>query len=412
MPNHRQFQHKLILSLTLAAATMIASTVAGAQAIVINSFGAYPSDGETPYTPNLVADSAGNLYGTTEEGGANGGGVLGTVFELSPASGGTWTEQVIHNFDSTTGTEGQTSLTIDSSGNLYGIATYGGLYSYGVVFEMTPSSGGAWTYTVLHNFKYVEGSYPVGGLIFDTSGKLYGVTNTGGAYGYGTVFQLRKSSGGTWSEKILHSFNGTDGSNPTKALVMDASGNLYGTTYNGGVNSAGTVFELARGTSGNWQEKVLHSFFPRPSHDGANPDGGVILFSGNLYGTTYSGGAYGYGTVFQLVKQSTGWTESVIHSFNQDGIDGATPRENLTPVGGNLYGTTSAGGANFDGTVFQLTPAAGGGWTESVLYSFSDTNGGSAFPSGGLFLYSDGNLYGTAQGGAYGVGSVYEISPP
>ena len=411
MPNHRLFQHKLILCLTVAAATMMAATNASAQAFVIYSFGAYSADGLTPYTPNLVADSAGNLYGTTEEGGTNCGGVCGTAFELSPFDFGAWTEQIIYNFDSTTGTEGQTSLAIDSSGNLYGIATFGGLYGYGLAFEMTPSSGGGWTYTVLHNFKYVEGSYPVGGLIFDTSGKLYGVTNTGGAYGYGTVFQLRKSSGGTWTEKILHSFNGTDGRNPTKALVMDASGNLYGTTYNGGAHSAGTVFELARGTGDSWQEKVIHSFFPRPSPDGANPDGGVILVSGNLYGTTYNGGTNGYGTVFQLVKQSSGWQESVIHSFNQDGIDGATPRANLTPVGSNLYGTTSSGGTSFAGTVFQLTPATGGGWTETILYSFSDTSGGAAFPSGGLFLYSDGNLYGTAQGGAYGVGSVYEITP-
>jgi len=356
VPN-RQFQRKLILCLTLTAVTLVAVANASAQATVIYSFGAYPSDGETPYTPNLVADSAGNFYGTTEEGGSNCNGVCGTVFELSPFDFGAWTEQVIHNFDGTTGTEGQTSLAVDGFGNLYGIATYGGLYGYGVVFEMTPSSGGSWTYSVLHNFKYVEGSYPVGGLIFDASGKLYGVTNEGGAYGYGTVFQLRKNSSGTW------------------------------------------------------QEQVIHSFFPRPSTDGSNPDGGVIIFSGTLFGTTYNGGAYGYGTVFQLVKESTGWRETIIHSFNTDGVDGATPRANLTAVGSNLYGTTSAGGTNYDGTVFQLAPAAGGGWTESVLFSFGDAGGGAAFPSGGLFYYNDGNLYGTAQGGAYGVGSVYQIAP-
>lgn len=410
MPN-RQFQRKLILCLTLTAVTLVAVANASAQATVIYSFGAYPSDGETPYTPNLVADSAGNFYGTTEEGGSNCNGVCGTVFELSPFDFGAWTEQVIHNFDGTTGTEGQTSLAVDGFGNLYGIATYGGLYGYGVVFEMTPSSGGSWTYSVLHNFKYVEGSYPVGGLIFDASGKLYGVTNEGGAYGYGTVFQLRKNSSGAWTEKVLHSFDKTDGWNPTKALVMDAVGNLYGTTYNGGAHSAGTVFELARGTGDTWQEQVIHSFFPRPSTDGSNPDGGVIIFSGTLFGTTYNGGAYGYGTVFQLVKESTGWRETIIHSFNTDGVDGATPRANLTAVGSNLYGTTSAGGTNYDGTVFQLAPAAGGGWTESLLFSFGDAGGGAAFPSGGLFYYNDGNLYGTAQGGAYGVGSVYQIAP-
>jgi uncharacterized repeat protein (TIGR03803 family) len=410
VPQHRQLRLKLILCLTLAAVTMMSAIHARAQATVIYSFGAYPSDGETPFTPNLVADSAGNLYGTSEEGGSNCGGVCGTVFELSPLDSGAWTEQVIHSFDGTTGTEGQTSLAVDGYGNLYGIATYGGTYGYGVVFEMTPSSGGAWTYTVLHNFKYVEGSYPVGGLILDASGKLYGVTQDGGAYGYGTVFQLRKSSGGAWIEKVLHSFNKADGWNPSKALVMDAVGNLFGTTYNGGANSAGTVFELEQGTGDTWQEKVIHSFFPSPSTDGSNPDGGVIIFSGTLFGTTYHGGAYGWGTVFQLVKESTGWRETIIHSFNQDGIDGATPRANLTPVASNLYGTTTVGGASYDGTVFELTPAAGGGWTENVMYSFDDAGGGAAFPSGGLFYDNDGNLYGTAQGGAYGVGSVYQIA--
>src|SRR5277367_2041745 len=143
MRNHRQSQHKLILCLTLAAATMMATTNASAQAAVLHSFGAYPTDGLTPYTPNLIADSAGNLYGTTEEGGADCGGVCGTVFELSPFDFGSWTEQIIHNCDGTTGSEGQTSLAIDSSGNLYGVATYGGLYNYGVVFKMTPASGGA-----------------------------------------------------------------------------------------------------------------------------------------------------------------------------------------------------------------------------------------------------------------------------
>ena len=262
MRNHRQFQHKLILCLTLAAATMMAATNGSAQAVPIYSFGAYPADALTPYTPHLIADSAGNLYGTTEEGGNTGGGVYGTVFELSPSASGAWTEQIIYNFDGSSGSEAQTSLALDSSGNLYGVATFGGTYGYGVVFELTPSSGGAWTYTVLHNFKKGgDGLSPVGGLVFDASGTLFGVTQEGGAYNNGTVFQLRKSSGGTWAERVLHSFNGTDGSNPTKALAIDTSGNLYGTTYNGGAHAAGTVFGMVRGIGGNWNEKVIHSFF-------------------------------------------------------------------------------------------------------------------------------------------------------
>ena len=207
---------------------------------------------------------------------------------------------------------------------------------------------------------------------------------------------------------MLFSFNKTDGWNPNGPLVIDAAGNLYGTTYNGGAHSEGVVFELLRGTG--WTEKILHNFAAVPG-DAKNPDGSLVMLSGNLYGTTISGGANDAGAVFQLVPHSGGgWVESLIHSFNTTGTDGEAPRSGLTVVGGNLYGTTIYGGTDSDGTVFGMTQS-GGTWTENFLVSMTDAGGGAGYPSGGLLLYSDGNLYGTAQGGANGVGSVYEVAP-
>jgi uncharacterized repeat protein (TIGR03803 family) len=376
-----------------------------AQANVIYSFGGYSTDGETPYTTYLLADSAGNLYGTTTESISSGG----TVFELSPQTLGGWSEQIIAYLSSP-----QSNLVMDGAGNIYGVDTFGGDYRYGDVFELSPL-GATWNLTLLHSFRPNghDGIFPESGLIMDAAGNLYGVTSTGGSSNEGTVFEITKGSGGTWTEKILHNFSndGTDGINPNGILAMDASGNLYGTAYNGGTWGVGIVFELT--SNSGWSETILHAFTYTGTApmDGANPNANVIFFNGNLYGTTYEGGPHNNGTVFQLIHHGNGtWSESVIHAFNQNGIDGATPRAGLALVDGTLYGTTSAGGSAYAGTVFGLSHH-GTAWTESYLYSFPEAGTGAEFPSGGLILYSDGNLYGTAQGGANGVGSVYEIAP-
>lgn len=397
----------------LAIAALVSAIPAQAQANVIYSFGSTFPDAETPNTPMLVADSAGNLYGTTLEETDN---QNSTAFEVSPLQGGGWTDQILFGFAVAQGEDVESSLVFDRAGNLYGVAPLGGTYNNGVVFELSPSATGGWTYTALHEFQQAagDGSSPQRGLLIDAAGNLFGVTNQGGAYGYGTVFRLSKNLSGIWTEQILHSFNhdGTDGTAPNGPLAVDASGILYGTTNTGGAHSEGTVFALGRQSSGTWSEKILHSFlFDRTTFDGALPEAGVLLVSGKIYGTTAAGGAYGWGTAFELVRQPGGrWKESVIHSFNQNGLDGVTPQFALTVVGNKLYGTTTAGGANSDGTVFGLTPSSSG-WTESFLYSFANTNGGAAFPSGGLLLRPDGNLYGTAEGGAIGLGCVYEIAP-
>jgi uncharacterized repeat protein (TIGR03803 family) len=233
-----------------------------------------------------------------------------TVFELTPTAGGGWTEKVLHSFTLNTG-DGvgpQAGLVIDAAGNLYGTTVGGGAFDRGSVFELTPGAGGTWTETVLYSF---GGGVPQGSLILDAAGNLYGTTYVGGVYGNGgTVFELRPKAGGGWTKKVLHSFNpnnGKDGHNPVAGLIFDTAGNLYGTTYGGGAHctGCGTVFELTRTAGGGWKEKILHSF-SHNSNDGFDPVAGLILdAAGNLYGTTAYGGANSYtcdysscGTVF------------------------------------------------------------------------------------------------------------------
>src|ERR1019366_3869042 len=210
-------------------------------------------------------------------------------------------------------------------------------------FELTPGADGSWIEKVLYSFRnYPDGSLP-GCLIIDAAGNLYGTTWQGGANNVGTVFELTSGPGGSWTEKLLHSFgNYPDGSGPNSSLVFDAAGNLYGTTYNGGQNGMGTVFELTPDGSGGWTERVLHHF---TNADGAVPYAGLTFDgAGNLYGTTSLGGSDNNGTVFELTPTVGGsWTETVLHSFRSDGADGSQPVAGLVLVAGNLSGTTYQG---------------------------------------------------------------------
>jgi uncharacterized repeat protein (TIGR03803 family) len=269
---------------------------------------------------------------------------------------------------------------------------------------------------VLHNFTGADGSGPMAGPIMDAAGNLYGTTGAGGTYFHGTVFELTPGADGSWTEKVLYSFgNYPDGSLPSSSLVFDAAGNLYGTTYQGGANNVGTVFELTSGPGGSWTEKLLHSFGNYP--DGSLPSSSLVFdAAGTLYGTTASGGHNGMGTVFELMPDgSGGWTELVLHDFTD--ADGAFPYAGLIFDGaGNLYGTTSNGGTSNAGTVFELTPTVGGSWTETVLHSFGNGTDGASPAYAGLTLVS-GSLYGTtAHGGTSsscfrGCGTVFELAP-
>lgn len=431
----------------------------------------YGTDGAQP-VGSIVFDKQGNLYGVATDGGANncaGVGGCGVVYELSPPknSGGAWTETILHVFQGLVSGDGSApvgGLTIDAAGNLYGTTAYDGvgqctLIGYvvgcGVVFEMSPPSqpGGAWTETVLYSFQGGnDGSFPWGDLTFDKAGNLYGATRFGGGKGTncnvlyggncGTIFELSppKMKGGSWTEKVLHSFAGVasgavvfgDGAEPNGGLVLDAVGNIYGTTQVGGFNcphssflGCGTVFELAppEGSGGVWTEAMLHAFFVNAS-DGGGPLAGVALNEeGNLYGTTSGGGSEGWGTVFELERAAAPgaiWAENVLYNFTVS--NGALPSGPvlIDPKDNSLYVTAAGGGTSKGGTLSKLqaasiSPSGRDTWLGTVLYNFVEGGSNAAHPDSKLVLHS-GALYGNSLWGGNGpcqggCGTVYKVWP-
>jgi uncharacterized repeat protein (TIGR03803 family) len=414
--------HRRNVPMLIAIALLATSAcVAAAQESVLYSFLNNGSDGAVPQG-GLVFDTAGNLYGTTASGG---NGNQGTVFELSPGAGGTWTETILYKFGSGTGSPGGNpagTLLIDAKGNLYGTTSAGS----GVIFELSPPAvkGEDWTEQVLWSFGgQPDGEVPEASLIFDAQGNLYGVTEDGGVYNDGAVFELSPGSGGVWTEQILYSFDlGNTGYRPQGSLIFDTKGNLYGTTVDGGTGDLGLVFQLSPPTSGGaWTETVLHDF--DSLFDGGIPEANLVFdASGNLYGTA-SQGYYSYsfvvydGLAFELMPQPNGtWTESILYAFPNSAADGGSPESGMVFDGqGNLYGTTIFGGnaVNFTtgGTVYELLPQAGGGWTEKVLHLFAANPTDGYETTAGVIFDGNGNLFGTTQaGGANGVGTVFEIA--
>jgi len=371
------------------------------------------SDGSVP-SVGLIADKAGNLYGTTTDGGGGScQGGCGIVFELSPAAGGRWTESVLYRF--TGGNDGavpQTGLTFDSASNLYGTTIHGGTLGDGTVFQLTApaTSGGTRMLKVLHSFVgSTEGEYPWGSPVFDQAGNLYGPTLFGGRFGGGTIFQLAAPAraGGAWTLHVLHHFKGTnDGLDPVGALIMDSRGALYGTTY------AGTVFKEVPPATGHtaWTLKTLYNF-----DSVLGLSGGVLAGkNGVLYGATALGGSANEGTVFQLTPPLTrggAWTATTLYEF-AGGSDGEYPQNALVAdKAGNLYGVTQNGGTSGLGTVFKLTPTQHGAWLKTILHNFTGGGDGSG-PGAGLIFGRQGALYGTTiAGGSSDNGTVFEVVP-
>src|SRR5277367_38696 len=317
----------------------------------------------------IVFDAQGNLYGTTSEGGGTCEGMpCGSVFKLTPNSDGGWTETVLHRFKGSDGEMPYAGLVVDGAGNLYGTTPAGGSSGGGTAFELKRNSDGTWTEILLHTFclltNCADGQGPFAGLTLDAAANLYGTTSNGGSLGVGTVFKLTPNSGGTWTETVLLSFDGHDGAQPQAGVILDASGNLYGSTMLAGAGGGGTIFKMTPNPDGTWKEHVLYAF--KAGRDGAGPQDGVTLdAAGNLYGTTSLGGSSGCqdgcGTIFKLSpKMNGGWKETVLRRFTKN--DGATPYAGITfDASGNLYGTTRNGGSTNDGVVFKLVPRQGGG---------------------------------------------------
>jgi len=353
---------------------------------------------------------------------------VATLLTLTAGLAHAQTYQVIHNFaGGLDGSEPTSGVTMDAAGNLYG-TTFEGDALTGTVYRLVHKSN-SWVLMPLYLFMQAgsNGAIPYARVMIGQDGTLYGTTAFGGISqncpsGCGIVFNLKPTPNppitplSPWLETPLYRFGGgSDGANPYGAdIIFDEAGNIYGTTYNGGNGTCsggcGVVYKLMR-SNGSWTESVLYSF--TQSGDAQHPWGGVTFDqSGNLYGTTVYGGAYGNGAIYQLKPSGGGWTESVLYSFT-GGPDGANPYAGLTlDQAGNLYGATGAGGSGNGGTVFELSPS-GGSWKFNLLYTFAGVNGQFVpGPIANLTFDAAGNLYGTTHGdGTYNFGAVFKLNP-
>jgi uncharacterized repeat protein (TIGR03803 family) len=321
----------------------------------------------------VVFGPGGALYGTTSAGGANqwclGG--CGVFYALRPSQTPChstlclWTESVPYRFTGEFGAvfPGRGNLLFDSAGNIYGTTTQGGDYGNGAVYELTKSNG-VWIGSVIHSFHggAADGSYPVGGLVVDSAGNLYGTTASGGpgcqGAGCGIVFELSRSGAG-WIESVIHQFQGPEGARPYATLTLGPSGEIYGSTTGGGSNNMGVIFEMSP-SGGSWSYSVLYQFQGAILYGG--PYGPLVLdAAGDLYGTAIEDGAYGFGSVFKLTHGNGGWNYTSLHDFTQLS-DGAYPFGGpALDSHGNLYGTAAGGGTGTCGggdcgTVWEITP--------------------------------------------------------
>jgi len=391
-------------ALAVALAVLFSAMIAQAGERVILQFN--PTQGYGSLS-GLTSDSAGNLYGATSLGGSPST-YCGTAFELSPGSAGKWTETVLFEFQTCTypGLSPIGAMVFDKQGNLYGVNLVG-FNGGGEIFQLSKGTTGAWSYSVVHTFSTVEGS-PNGDLTWDSAGNLYGTTSFYQTTFDGEAFELSPQPDGSWKETVLYTFPAPNGvGQPSAGVIFDSKGNLYGPASLGvGGSTGGVIYELSPQANGPWTLTVLYN--------GGNPTSRLTFDStGNLYGTSNQIN----GDVFELSQTSAGkWTETIVHSF-ASGSDGSYPVGPLVIDGsGSLYGTTTYGGVGCSqslcGVVYKLTPQGSGMWKETIVHPFESAGDGSQ-PQQGLFLDSAGNLFGTTYvgGSRYGYGAVYEITP-
>jgi uncharacterized repeat protein (TIGR03803 family) len=374
------------------------------------------TNGFRPIT-GLISDAQGNMYGTTVGGGSGPCFLLGcgVVFELSKGANGTLTEKTIYAFkgDKAGDTDmPQSNLIFDAKGNLFGATGLDYSGYFGAIYELSPGAGGVWTEKILYRF--TQDAYNPGlQLAFDSKGNLYGIALVGNLNGI--VFQLSPQADGSWKESTLCTFDLTD--YPSGGVVLDGKGNIYGTTQQGGTFDYGTVYKVSPEKGGSWKKTTIYNFMEQG--DGAYPTAPLMIdANGNLFGTTFFGGKDFYGVVFELSPSGGSWNETVLYTFGGP-IYG--PSGVVFDKKGNLYGITANGGTgcNFPGcgTVFRLTPQAGGTWKNTTLHNFESADDGSAsqevYPAGVLLDPATGYIYGTTQygGGRYGYGTVFELKP-
>ena len=413
-PSTRKFYTPLLLCLLATTAFAHAQTFS-----VIHAFTG-GIDGFQPYA-GVTIDQGGNLYGTTTEY------VLGNVYEMKLRNGG-WTFTTLYHFVDYGRTVPQSRVVKGPGGALYGTTYIGGddecfefgcgtVYSVRAPQTICRSISCPWSasYVALAQADGVEPGFV--DPAFDAAGNMYVTTTQGGQSGYGNVIQLTRS-GGQWTPASIHEFHGTDGTSPYSGVTFDDQGNFYGTAWYGGANNAGSVYEMSPSGSG-WIFQVIYNFQGNP--DGALPVGAPILdAAGNLYGTTETSGPGGGGTVFELSPSGSGWNFTLLYSFPGSSTMYGPTDTLAMDAAGSLYGTTVNVGAFGQGSVFKLT-RNGGGWSFTDLHDFTGGADG-ANPIGSVALDPSGNIYGTASAGGNqnqncytgsypGCGTVWTITP-
>jgi uncharacterized repeat protein (TIGR03803 family) len=388
---------KAITSIEIIVFLVLILAIPSAHSQSFNVIYSFAGSGGNGPLAGLAMDAHENLYGTASDGGQFG---FGVVFKASRAG----QEMVLHNFagGASDGANPQGSVVFDSAGNFYGTTYAGGTSNYGIVFKMSPQG----VEHILHSFTGGnDGANPIAGLTIDKNGNLYGTTSVAGASGGGTVFKI--AAAGHYS--VLYSFGGgSDGIYPNAGVTLDAKGNLYGTASAGGTYGYGTVFQLKPSSSG-WTETILHYF--QNQSDGGTPYAGLILNQGILYGAaTQENNGDGGGTIFELTPSGSNWNFSVIYSLAGWNISGPFRNLYFDPTADAIYGTTHCDGAYDSGTVYQLKPGSGS-WSYTELYTFTGgTDGRYVFSN--IVVDKSGYLYGTTNmGGANGMGVIFQVKP-
>jgi uncharacterized repeat protein (TIGR03803 family) len=380
---------------------------------IVHFFAGATSDGASPAFGRLLEDSSGNLFGTTNLGGA---GNEGAVFELVK-SGNSYTQNVLYSFTggASDGASPNGGLIADGNGDLFGTTTSGGAGNQGTVFELV-KSGNSYTETVLYSFAggASDGGNPYGTLIMDSNGNLFGTTDHGGGSNAGTVFEMVKNGSSYNAPTILHFFaGGSDGAFLQFGVIADANDDLFGTTNQGGnASSDGTVFELVKGANG-YTKTTLYAFAGATA-DGSSPYVTLSMDgAGNLFGATHGGGTNNVGAVYELAKSGSSFTESVLYSFAGGDTDGGFPDAGVVVDGnGNIFGTADLHGPiiNGAGMVFELVKS-GNSYTETALHFFAGGASDGNQPASDLIMDANGNIFGTTlSGGASGFGTVFETS--